>query len=95
MSSHFKKLYEDFLENDKLETIYEVMVYTIIYSYPQHIFQGQQKILAKWCKCKDTKTIRKALKNLQKKGLLEIKKKGGHYNAYRYYKIITDLVTYT
>lgn len=88
---HFKKLYNFMLHSNELDSPLELLVYAVIYSYPDKCFSGSQEFLAKICKVKNTKTIRKALNSLYRKGLISIHKNiGGKYNSNRKYEILRD-----
>lgn len=90
-NKHFKKLYNFMLHSNEFDSPLELLVYAIIYAYPCKCFSGRQEFLAKICKVKNTKTIRKALNSLKDKGLIAIHKNvGGKYNSNRKYEILRD-----
>lgn len=95
MTEHFKKLYDFMLKSPELSTTLEILLYAVIYSYPGHLFKGRQDVLAKWCKIKQTKTVRKALQSLEDKGLISVEKMGGEFNAFRKYRILRKPVMYS
>lgn len=90
-NKHFKKLYNFMLHSNEFGSPLELLVYAVIYAYPGKCFSGRQEFLAKICKVKNTKTIRKVLNSLEDKGLISIHKKiGGKYNSNRKYEILRD-----
>lgn len=96
MSEHFKKLYDFMLKSPELASPTEKLIYAIIYSYPAHCFKGRQEYLAKLCAVSSVKTVRAALKALERKGLISIENIGGPYSAFRKYKVERkpEMITY-
>ncbi len=84
----FVKLYKALFQSPEFETPIEILLYSIILNYPENTYSGRQEVLARYCKVKDLRTIRKMLRSLEKKGLLRITSCRGKYGAFRSYTIL-------
>lgn len=87
---HFKRYFKFMRDSAELESAEETIIYMVIYSYKDMTYKGSQESFAKWTKS-SVKTVRRALKRLQEKGLISIERLNkGQYGSFTQYKILRE-----